>query len=386
MTASQLHWSKSLVLFVATGIGIVGCGGGGGSGYPDAVASSGGSSALDAGTGSGGGVGTGSGGTTAGTGGSTATGTGGSSATGTGGSVAPGAPVAIADFPKSYLSATCAFYARCGIFPDAATCEATNWVTAGLLTLQADVAAARITYSAAQAGACVDSIRSTPCTTVEQVAAAAAPSPCTGVFAGTVAAGGTCYVGGECAGSGTCVSAATCTAACCAGTCAAPAASGGSCAFATCPTGMYCRASNMLCTPRATTQGSVCDASDGCAPPLLCIPDATGAGTCGKTLPATGGACNANAGCNDAFHDYCTAAGACAKLVAVGQACTAGTATTSDSCVYYAYCSGGTCKAFGTAGATCVSDPTSGASDCLGSLTCPASLKCTPPPAATSCR
>jgi hypothetical protein len=357
----------------------VGCGGGGSTAYPDAVGiGTGGVGAPDGGVGgrsNTGGVGNGTGG-----------------GVGTGGSVATdggGIPVAIGDYGSQLIAANCAFYARCGIFPTAALCQTAISVGSGFLTLQADVAAARIVYSATQAGACLEAIRNTPCGIADQFAADAVPSPCTAVFSGTVAPGAACYTGEECVGAGVCVLAAACPAGCCAGTCVAPVAAGGNCAAAPCPTGTYCRGTQTAttmtfrCTPQATALGSVCDAADGCVPPLFCIPDGTGTGTCERSLPARGAACDPNTGCDDS-HDYCDASGICAKLVDVGSPCTT---TPLDNCIYYADCVAGICKARGAVGAACVLDATTGATGCLGSLMCPSpGMTCTAPPAAVSCR
>jgi hypothetical protein len=154
-----------------------------------------------------------------------------------------------------------------------------------------------------------------------------------------------------------------------------------------CVDGSYCRAATNKCVAQQTTEGTVCDDRNGCRAPLFCVPDATGTiGTCGRALPQTGAACDPNIGCDD-FNEYCTASRVCAKLVAVGQPCIAATATAPDNCVNYAYCTGGVCKAFGTAGAVCVRGTTDQESDCLGDLICPAgTLVCTAPPAAMSCR
>jgi hypothetical protein len=361
----------------------IGCGGGGSQAYPDVVGT-GGRGASDAGSGDG-----------AGSGGRANTGGVGNGMGGAGvpdGSVATdggGVPIAIPDYGAQLIAANCAFYSRCGLFPTAVSCQASINVGTGFVTLQADVASGRVLYDAAQAGACADSIRNAPCGIAAQAAANALPSPCAAVFTGTVAPGAVCFTSDECSGASVCVLAAACPAGCCAGTCVAPVAAGGNCAGAPCPTGTYCRATSTAttttfrCTPQATSLGAVCDAADGCVPPLFCVPDGSGTGTCARSLPATGGACDQNAGCDDS-HDYCDASGICVKLVDVGLPCTT---TPFDNCTFYSDCVAGICKARGGAGAACVSDLTTGASDCLGSLLCPSpGMTCTAPPAAVSCR
>jgi hypothetical protein len=297
--------------------------------------------------------------------------------------------VPIGNFGAEYLAASCARQAKCGTVPDVASCLATNWVDSLSLTLQADVAAARVVYDPVVAASCLAALRNGPCTRSAIAADAVGPNPCDGITKGTVALGQTCFIGDECSDGNSCAPAAACTMACCAGTCVAPVPSGGNCANAACVAGTYCRqtgTSTFRCAPQATAEGASCDASDACVPPLFCAPDEGGTtNTCVKTLPATGAACNVNSGCNDVFHDYC-ASNVCTKLLAVGQPCTPGSDTTPDPCVWYAYCSGGVCKAFGGPGAVCTAS-SDGSDDCLGGQTCPTVGKtCSPPPAASSCR
>ncbi len=374
MSAHSSRESSKGVVLLALAASLGSSCGGGGSKYPDPVGGTGGAGTTNTG-------GTG----TTGTGGTPGTG----GAVGTGGST-PGGAIARADYGTAVIQAECTFNARCGLVPDYAGCIATTWVGAATLTLQADTTSARADYDPAQAGACIDAIRNAPCTLTGLVAQEAQPSPCTAVFSGKVAAGATCYANGECAGKASCLLFAACTTACCAGTCVAPTTATGDCASAPCPTGSYCRqtaTTTFRCTPQTTTEGAFCDHSEGCAAPLLCIADTSGlTGTCGRTLPATGGVCNQSAGCDDA-RDYCSASNVCARWVGVGAACTAGTATTVDNCVWYAYCTAGVCKQLGAPGAVCITDTTGELDDCLGGQTCPVATRtCTAPPAAMSCR
>jgi hypothetical protein len=378
MTASPS--SKSLtVSALATGILLLGCGGKSSS-YPDAVApGSGGSSA-------------GSGGRSAGSGGSPGTGTGGmaSASGGAGGMIPPGDPIPIASFGNEYVNASCAAAARCGAYPTLASCLATNQVGGGFLTLQADVAAARVTYDPAKAATCLAAVRNGPCTVTASVAESANASACDGVFGGTVAVGGACFISGECAGTSICIPPAACATACCMGVCTAPVAANASCATAPCVEGTYCRqisTTTFRCTPQAATEGASCDAGDACKPPLFCALDAGGmTASCMKSLPGSGAACDPFTGCDDELQDYCNAQKVCSKRVAVGQACTVATETTPDNCVWYAYCDAGVCKAFGAPGAACLSDA-EGNSNCLGAQTCAApGMTCAAPPAPMSCR
>lgn len=374
MTAS-LSLKSLLLSALAAGILVLGCGGNPSS-YPDASrpGSSGGS------PGSGGSTAAGSGGMTTASGG----------AAGTGGMIPAGEPVPIASFGSEYISASCAAAARCGAYPDMASCLATNGIAGGFLTLQADVAAARVTYDAAKAATCLAAIRSGPCTVTASVAGAATPSPCDGVFAGTIAAGGSCFISGECAGASICIPSAACTAACCMGVCTAPVAANASCATAPCVEGTYCRQINTTtfrCTTQSATEGASCDASNACKPPLFCVADAGGmTASCVKSLPGSGAACNPFSGCDDDVQDYCNAQNVCSKRVAVGQACIAATATAADNCAWYAYCDAGVCKAFGGPGAACLSDA-EGNTNCLGAQLCATpAMTCAAPPAPTSCR
>lgn len=367
---------KSLTLSaLAAGSLVFGCGGNSSS-YPDAATA-------------------GSGGRSAGSGGSTAVGSGGMTsssggAAGTGGMIPAGEPVPIANFGNELIAASCAAAARCGAYPDLASCLATDRVDSGLLTLQANVAASRVTYDPAKAATCLAAIRTGPCTVAASVAQAASSSSCDGVFVGTIAAGGSCFISEECTGTSLCILGAPCTAACCMGTCTAPVASGASCATAPCEGGTYCRQINtttVRCTPEAATEGAPCDGSNPCKPPLFCAVDAGGmTASCVKSLPASGAACNAFTGCDDQLQDYCNAQNVCAKRVAVGQPCIAATETLPDNCVWYAYCNAGVCKAFGAPGEACLSDA-EGNSNCLGSQVCAApGMTCAAPPAAMSCR
>jgi hypothetical protein len=298
-----------------------------------------------------------------------------------GGGGASGPPILIADFGAETTKAACEFYARCGLYPDVTTCQAVNPPTAVLVTLQVDSAAGRVDYDASSARACVDSYAKQPCTISGEIALTALPDPCVGVFTGKTPLGEVCYSSSECAGGADCLVEAACTMACCSGTCVAPAIQGGSCATALCPAHTYCRSQTMRCTPQTTVEGSLCDSSDGCAPPLFCVPDAAGNGTCGRVLPATGAACSPVVGCDD-LRDACNSSNVCAKLAGLGQLCT----TNPDNCVYYGFCNGTVCQALGSMGATCITDPTSGASNCLGAQICAASNMRCALPTTTSCR
>lgn len=373
--------SSRVLMLTVLGAGLAAGCGGKSSHYPDPVTTgSGGGAARSGGATGSGGSGTGTGGMGTSSGGATAT----------GGAIAPGEPVPIAAFGAEYLAASCALSARCGAYPDVASCLATNQVGSGVLTLAADVASGRVTYDPVKGAACTASIRNAPCTTTAAVAKQVEPSPCAGAFVGTVAAGQPCFVSGECVAGAACTLTAACSMACCAGTCTAPVATGQSCASAPCMAGQYCRQtgqSTFKCTPKGTAEGAPCDAGDACVAPLFCAPDPGGmTGSCVKSLPATGAACNPFAGCDDDLQEYCNAQGVCAKRVGVGQACLTTTMPAGDNCVWWAYCAGGTCKAFGSAGATCQTDA-NGVSDCLGGQICQTpGMTCAAAPAAVSCR
>jgi hypothetical protein len=303
-----------------------------------------------------------------------------------------GTPIPLADLGPTLLDILCTRDARCGSFPDKATCLASN--SAATTQLMADVAAGTVKYDAAAAGTCFDSFRAVAASGCTYSAAGMAQlndPACDRIVTGTLADGAACFDGGECI-SGSC-SAPGCnpTDTCCAGACdrtVAQVAIGGDCTFpARCVQGAYCRLSviaggaSNVCSAFIAA-GQPCDQSMGeqCAPGYQCHHEqpTSAVGVCARA-PATGAACVTSEFC-DGIADFCDPTTLkCVAKVAVGGACPNG-----YGCVDYAFCDAATftCVARGRAGEAC--DPASTALTCLGSLTCAASA-CALPPAPPAC-
>jgi len=299
------------------------------------------------------------------------------------GSCNGGGGVPIGQLGNKVLDVLCARAARCGEYPDEATCVANNGKLADMGQIESDVASGKVKYNGSQVATCLSMYDTAGCTVME-TENLQLPQACQTVFQGSVATGGACYNDEECVSlkcnRGGCGG----VTGCCAGTCdpvTVTVASGGDCVAVgtSCADGTYCKLdaskTGGTCTPLIAAGQSCTSLFGQCVSGKACVSDTTGgARTCGN-LPAEGQACHDSI-C-DANVDTCdTATKTCIRKIAVGGACPAGA-----GCVDYASCDATTkvCVAQKAAGGAC-----STANDCLGTLVC-SSGTCVPAPAQPVC-
>jgi len=318
---------------------------------------------------------------------------------GCGGSSSKGAPATIDEFLDRFVTELCTINVACGSMPDMATCRASLQIeTTDLLTVKADIAAGKIRYDGAKAGACLDyahRLYSSGCTR-SATADTSGNDACEVVLVGTVANGGACFLSTECA-SARCQQADTaCLPAhqCCAGTCVAkpaPIPAGADCSASlpdqNCAEGSYCLTTATSTTPTCLVPskvvGTPCSSLFDCASPLFCDADpSTGTGTCQRAA-ASGAACNSDVlfgSCDDLREVCSTATGTCTPRGAVGAACDP---LQTLSCLSYAECIGSTCVALSPERGACNATDGPG---CLGDLECsPSTSTCGFPANAGAC-
>ena len=230
--------------------------------------------------------------------------------------------VSFSDYPDSFRDAYCRYLARCGVFPDASTCEHANtdldlFIDA---SAQAAVDMGKVIFDGETAQKCLDQFGAQTCDTTDE-SGRAFPAACDQIIHGTVDAGGACAFSEECT-SGMCDIPA-CSMACCIGTCIgdAPPAPGGpgtACNTSSdCTNDSFCDFSlNMPVCTALRAAGETCHATTECAYGLGCAGTTTF--TC-KTLPTLGEPCPDRV-CRDAGN-YCNGDGVCAKLGLAGDAC-----------------------------------------------------------------
>jgi hypothetical protein len=280
-----------------------------------------------------------------------------------------GGSVPIGDLGSRVLDVLCARAARCGEYPDKATCVANNGKMSDMGQVESDVASGKVKYNGSQVATCLSVYDTIGCTVME-TQNLHMPQSCQTVFQGTVATGGACYNDEECVSLNCNRGGCGGVTGCCAGTCdpvTVTVASGGDCVAAgtTCADGTYCKldstSTGATCTPRIAAGQSCTSLFGQCVAGKACTSDTMGGTrTCGN-LPAEGQACPDNI-C-DANADACDrTTNTCTRKIAIGGACPSGA-----GCVDYATCDATTkvCVAQKAAGGTC-----STATDCLGSLVC----------------
>jgi hypothetical protein len=231
----------------------------------------------------------------------------------------------------AYKDATCTYLARCGYFPDKATCISAELQPNGspffVLSDQAlaSIGAARVRYNGSNVKTCFDAIAAKSCDTTDDNGRVVVPQ-CQQVISGAVDAGGECWADIECKstscqGNG--------DSPCRVGTCvgepvlpASPAQLGQSCYLGLgCAQGLYCDQFSSTCA-MLKTAGTLCSSTNECEYGLGCA----GTGTAGPT---------------------------CRELPTIGQPCPDGLCRDDG-----AYCSSGTtriCMQVGVVGATCTS-------------------------------
>ena len=100
--------------------------------------------------------------------------------------------IPIGDLGAKLLDESCTRAARCGEYPDKATCLASNSRIVDLGQLEADVSAGKVTYDGSKAADCLSAIFARGCTITEQLAPVSSQA-CDDTFKGSVATGGTCF-------------------------------------------------------------------------------------------------------------------------------------------------------------------------------------------------
>ena len=238
--------------------------------------------------------------------------------------------VTLADYPQAFKDAYCRYLARCGEFPDVATCETANIGFNFHIdpSSQAAVDMNKVIFDGDQAAACLDAFGAQTCDSTDE-SGRSLPASCQNAVRGTVGSGGACAMNAECK-SQTC-DVPGCGSACCQGTCTgdappAPGGAGTSCTSSSnCTSGNYCDFTAMQCAALKPA-GATCQSTSECAYGLGCAGTTTR--TC-KTLPALGEACP-DLVCRDAGQ-YCSSAGTCMKVGLAGAAC----ASVAECSAYY---------------------------------------------------
>lgn len=255
--------------------------------------------------------------------------------------------VAIDDIEAAYKDAYCTYLARCGLFPDAATCVRASLAVVATIdpNVIAAVHAGRIIYNGNNVRTCFDAVASDSCDQTDENGRIRVPA-CGAYFHGTVAGGGECVLDQECISqncSGSIVDA-TCSRGTCIGdtppvsdaiALGMPCSSNQSCVD-----GAYCPIATSVCTPLLGS-GATCTGSAECGYGLSCV-GPSGMRTC-QPLPALGETCRLDLPCRDEGQ-YCSAQQLCTQVGVAGVPC-----TSNVQCSPYYRCD--------TTAGTCVQGP-----------------------------
>lgn len=263
--------------------------------------------------------------------------------------------IAVEDMPAAYKDAYCMFLARCGVFPDQATCVGASLAIVPTLdpNVIAAVHAGRVIYNGNNVKECFDAVANDSCDQTDENGRVRT-SACGGYFKGTVAGGGDCFLDQECV-SQQC-SGGTTDGLCARGTCIGdtapvfePDAIGMPCSSASCVDGAYCDTASGVCT-ELRASGMSCTESTECGYGLACI-GSTGARTC-QPLPALGQPCRLDLPCRDEGQFCNTTTAVCTQVGLVGTAC-----TSTQQCSPYYRCdlTAGACAQGPTLDQSCAS-------------------------------
>jgi hypothetical protein len=248
--------------------------------------------------------------------------------------------VAVGDMPKAYKAAYCTYLARCGLFPDQATCVSAALSVVPTIdpNLVAAVGAGRVLYNGSRVKACYDAVANDTCDETDangrtHIAA------CGAFFIGTLLAGEDCFVDQECV-SQRC-SGDTDTS-CTRGTCIGDTAPshdlvpiGMACSSSPqCVDGAYCDFTTGTCTALRGS-GDSCTGSSECGYGLACA-GPTGSRTC-QPLPRIGESCRLDLPCRDEGQICSTQTSTCVQVGLPGAPC-----TSSLECSPYYRCDFGT--------------------------------------------
>lgn len=272
----------------------------------------------------------------------------------------PGIP--LQQFTEEFRGATCEHVAACNFMPDVQTCMAVIGQEKGIVQSVASANGGTLAYDPAAARACVEALRSAPCTG-DRLIPRSIRETCDSVFAGRKGDGEPCYHAAECEGLNA-VCEGACDDSCCEGVCrleAGFAKLGESCAMKGCTEDTYCSAdpdpTMPVCVAKIGPGESCAGAADACTLGYSCDP---GTQTCFKQADP-GGACNPDLAADGCFAigEYCDAdQRKCLPLPGVGEPCRSN-AYGNNFCAFgYAYCNGGTmtCAALPKEGEACPGD------------------------------
>jgi hypothetical protein len=259
-----------------------------------------------------------------------------------------GPAIRFEELEREMQRARCEQQARCGLFPDEASCARLFRVVPDA-SLAGAIAAGKVGYDGERAKECVDALARLSCDVTARDAHLG-PAACAEMFTGTLAGGETCSIDAECR-SATCELPALCPPmGCCVGTCravAAPAPAGGACAKDhECGDGLVCGRDRSCRAPARA--GEDCGGDRECGDGLGCIGAlSTMPGTC-RPLPHRGEPCPYRR-CAD-LDLRCDEAGTCVPVGLPGDPC-----PTSTECSPNLACDAATqtCREHPTLGMPC---------------------------------
>jgi hypothetical protein len=232
--------------------------------------------------------------------------------------------VVVGDIPTAYKEANCRYLARCGVFPDEATCMAARLNNAAYIDpdLLAAIGAGRVIYNGSNVSACFDAIANATCDQTDQDGRLHLPA-CDAFFQGTLLGGESCLIDEECI-SGECSGVASgeeCTTGVCIGDTAPVADKSGlgqPCSgLEDCLDGLYCDFDLQQCAT-LKPMDTLCTQPTECAYGLGCA-GSTGARTC-TPLPTAGQPCPDFVCRDDGL--FCNASGFCEQIGVAGATCT----------------------------------------------------------------
>jgi hypothetical protein len=250
----------------------------------------------------------------------------------------PSSYVAIDQAATAYKDAQCTYLARCGVFPDKATCLAAQLTSSPFRAdpnLIAAIGAGRVYYQGSNVKQCFDALAARSCDRTSE-SARVTPAACRDFVRGTAMGGESCTIDAECV-SGQCSTGSSedsCVMGLCLGNTPPPTELrqiGEQC-FSTlvCAPGSYCDSVTDTCTALKPA-GATCQQDSECAYGSGCT-GTTGTRTCGP-LPAVGQSCSTDGICRDegTYCDFNT--GNCARLGLAGMQC-----SSSSQCSPYYPC------------------------------------------------
>ena len=233
-----------------------------------------------------------------------------------------GGGISIEEYPTAFRDAYCKYLARCGSFPDVATCQHAN-IGINLVidpSSKSAIDKGKVIFDGNLAQDCLDAFGAQTCDQTDSDGRAFFPAKCRDIVKGTVGDGGACALDAECL-SGKCnitSTAMTCPmGTCMGGAKPVPGGTGAMCSSSTdCAVGFYCDFTNQVCADLKAA-GATCQSTNECAYGLGCAGTPPNR-TC-KMLPTLGQPCPDGV-CRD-FGNYCNSSMQCAKIGLAGAAC-----------------------------------------------------------------